>query len=92
MSAEQIKDVLTEALNPQSIEVLDNSQAHVGHSGNQSGGGHYHVTIVANEFEGKSLVKRHQLIYQALGEMMKNQIHALGIDALTPSELSKGNL
>ena len=92
MSAEQIKTVLSEALKPQAVEVIDNSQAHAGHAGNQSGGGHYHVTIVASEFEGKSLVKRHQLIYQALGEMMKNQIHALGIDALTPSEYSKGNL
>ena len=92
MSAEQIKTVLSEALNPQAVEVIDNSQAHAGHAGNQSGGGHYHVTIVASEFEGKTLVKRHQLIYQALGEMMKDQIHALGIDALTPSEYSKGNI
>jgi BolA protein len=50
------------------------------------------VTIVANLFDGKSLVQRHQLIYAALGEMMKDQIHALGINALTPSEHNTGTI
>ncbi len=91
MIADQIKDKLTEALNPEHIEVIDNSMAHAGHAGNASGGGHYHVIIIAKTFENQSLVKRHQRIYRTLGDMMKNQIHALGIDALTPSEKSKGN-
>jgi BolA protein len=45
---------------------------------------------VAEIFEGRSLVQRHQLIYNALGDMMKQQIHALGINALSPSEETKG--
>jgi len=89
MITEQIKKLLNEALKPEQIEIIDNSAAHAGHSGAQSGGGHYHVTIVADAFEGKSLVQRHQLIYKALGDMMKQQIHALGINALTPTEYTK---
>ena len=89
MITEQIKKLLNEALKPEQIEIIDNSAAHAGHSRAQSGGGHYHVTIVADAFEGKSLVQRHQLIYKALGDMMKQQIHALGINALTPTEYTK---
>ena len=89
MTTEQIKKLLNEALKPDRIEIIDNSAAHAGHSGAQSGGGHYHVTIVSDAFEGKSLVQRHQLIYQALGDMMKQQIHALSINALTPIEYTK---
>lgn len=85
MTAELIKQKLN-ALNPQSIELIDNSAAHAGHEGAKSGGGHYHITIVAEIFAGKSQVQRHQMIYQALGEMMRQQIHALGINALTPTE------
>lgn len=89
MTAALIQTKLTEAFHPNYLEVLDNTLAHAGHAGAQNGGGHFHVTIVCSAFEGMSLVRRHQLIYQALGEMMKQQIHALGIDALTPSENSK---
>ena len=89
MITEQIKKLLNEALKPEQIEIIDNSADHAGHAGAQSGGGHYHVTIVADAFEGKSLVQRHQLIYKALGDMMKQQIHALGINALTPTEYTK---
>ncbi len=89
MTSESIKQKLNSALNPEVLELLDNSAAHAGHAGAQSGGGHYHVTIVSEAFDGKSLVQRHQLIYKALGEMMKEEIHALGINALTPSEYSK---
>lgn len=91
MTADIIRQKLKEALKPDLIEIIDHSAAHAGHSGNQRGGGHYHVTIVADAFEGKTLVQRHQLIYKLLGDMMKDDIHALGINALTPSENSIGN-
>lgn len=87
MTAETIKQKLEEAFKPELIEIIDHSAAHAGHAGNQ-GGGHYQVTLVSAQFEGKSLVQRHQLVYQALGTMMKDEIHALGINALTPSENS----
>lgn len=89
MTTEVIRKLLNDALKPEQLEIIDNSAAHAGHVGAQSGGGHYFVTIVADAFEGKSLVQRHQLIYQALGDMMKQQIHALGINAKTPSEYTK---
>ncbi|CAA9888848.1 BolA protein [Candidatus Methylobacter favarea] len=92
MTSELIKQALTAAFKPALIEIIDNSAAHAGHAGSQSGGGHFHVTIVAQAFEGKSLVQRHQLVYKALGDMMKQQIHALGINALSPSEDTKGSL
>ncbi|HIF54172.1 MAG: BolA family protein [Methylococcales bacterium] len=85
MTAELIKQQLTAALKPESIELIDDSAAHAGHAGAKSGG-HYNVTIVAEIFEGKTLIQRHQLIYQALSNLMKKDIHALGINALTPSE------
>ena len=92
MITEQIKLRLTEALRPEKIDIIDNSAAHAGHAGTRNGGGHFHVVIVSSQFEGQSQVKRHQLIYQALGDLMKQQIHALGIDASTPTETNKGNL
>ncbi|MBM4207243.1 MAG: BolA family transcriptional regulator [Gammaproteobacteria bacterium] len=91
MTSETIKQRLTQALNPQTLEIIDHSAAHAGHAGARNGGGHYHVTIVADAFTGKTLVQRHQLIYQALGDMMKQEIHALGINALSPSEETTGN-
>ncbi|AEF99679.1 BolA family protein [Methylomonas methanica] len=90
MTANTIKQKLQDALKPDLIEIIDHSAAHAGHAGNK-GGGHYNVTIVSEQFEGKSLVQRHQLIYQIMGDMMKDEIHALGINALTPTENSKGN-
>lgn len=90
MTAQIIRQTLEAALKPEVIEIIDHSAAHAGHAGNR-GGGHYNVTIVSSEFEGKSMVQRHQLIYQALGDMMKQEIHALGINALTPSENNTGN-
>jgi BolA protein len=92
MTSELIRKLLNDSFNPELLEVIDNSAAHAGHAGARSGGGHYHVTIIAEVFEGRSLVQRHQLIYNALGDMMKQQIHALGINALSPSEETKGRL
>ena len=78
---------MREAFAPLKIEVRDDSHRHAGHEGAKSGGGHFAVTIVSPHFQGKTLVQRHQMIYQALGEMMKREIHALSIQALTPDEL-----
>ena len=86
MTTDLIKSLLTESLTPERLEITDNSQAHAGHAGTQSGGGHYHVLIVSDAFSGKSLVQRHQLIYKALGDLMKHEIHALGIEAFTSTE------
>lgn len=83
----RIENCLRETFAPQKITVRDDSHLHAGHEGAKSGGGHYAVTIVSPQFQGKSAVQRHQMIYRALGDMMKMEIHALSIQALTPDEL-----
>jgi BolA family transcriptional regulator, general stress-responsive regulator len=82
-----IENRLREVLAPQKIEVRDDSHRHAGHEGAKSGGGHFAVTIVSQRFKGKNLVQRHQMIYQALNEMMKKEVHALSIQAIAPDEL-----
>jgi acid stress-induced BolA-like protein IbaG/YrbA len=51
-------------------------------------GQHFYATIVSPEFTGKRLVQRHQLVYAALGDRMKAEIHALSIKAFTPEEFA----
>lgn len=74
------------ALNPQHLEIVDESALHAGHAGAKSGGGHYQLTIISAAFAGQNAVGRHRLIYQALGDLMSKHIHALSITALTPEE------
>ncbi len=71
------------------IEVRDDSALHVGHEGARGGAGHFAVHIVSPDFEGLGRLKRHQMIYQALGDMMPAEIHALSIEALTQTELQQ---
>lgn len=72
-------------LEPSRIELVDQSAAHAGHKGS-SGGGHFFLTIVSNQFAGMNAVARHRAIYQALGDLMTGRIHALSISALAPDE------
>lgn len=84
---EKIQQILVSTLNPTHIELYDDSASHAGHAGvRESGGGHFYATIVASAFEGRTLVRRHQLVYEALGDLMRTDIHALSIKALTPTE------
>lgn len=82
----KIRARLEAALAPVHLDIVDDSAAHAGHAGALSGGGHFSALIVAEAFEGKSPVQRHQLVYRALGELMRADIHALSIKAYTPSE------
>ena len=83
---ERIRAMLERALEPMSVELFDDSHLHAGHAGARDGRGHFRVRIVASRFVGLRTVQRHQLVYQALGELMRTDIHALGIAALTPDE------
>jgi BolA protein len=83
---ERIRKALEAGLAPAHLDLVDESQAHAGHAGAKAGGGHFSAFIVSAEFEGKTLVQRHQLVYRALGELMSSDIHALSIKALAPSE------
>ena len=82
-----IEQRLRSALAVDSIEIVDESHLHVGHPGAASGGGHFQVTIVADNFDGLSTLARHRLIYDALGDAMQTEIHALSIKAFD----SEGN-
>ncbi len=79
---EKITRLLTEAFHPEMLEITDESHQHIGHAGAAAGGGHFKVHICAEKFKGLSAVKKHQLIYQALDEMIPDSIHALSISAL----------
>jgi acid stress-induced BolA-like protein IbaG/YrbA len=52
----------------------------------QGDGQHFYATIVSPAFEGHRLIKRHQLVYGALGDRMRAEIHALSMKTLTPAE------
>lgn len=75
------------ALNPVTLEIIDESHKHAGHAGARDGGGHYLLQIVTSQFTGKSTMARHRMIYSALEEMLKHEIHALNIQAKTPDEV-----
>lgn len=87
MSREERMHELLDGLQPMRIEIVDDSHLHAGHAGARDGGGHYRLTIVSPQFVGKSTVARHRMIYLALEDMMKRDIHALNITAVTPDEL-----
>jgi BolA protein len=82
-----IEQRLRAALTPTELQIIDDSAAHAGHAGARSGGGHFNVLIVSPVFDGKPLLQRHRLVYQAVDDLMKQEIHALSIKALTPEEL-----
>jgi BolA protein len=88
MTTQQLLEQKLQTLSPVSLTIQDDSALHVGHAGN-TGGAHFTITIVSDAFEGLSLLKRHRLVYAAVDELMHSAIHALSIDAKTPSELIK---
>ncbi|MDD3884824.1 MAG: BolA family transcriptional regulator [Gallionella sp.] len=75
-----------ESLEPIVTTLVDDSARHAGHAGARDGGSHFQLQIVSAQFSGKTTVARHRMIYSALGDMMKHDIHALNILALAPDE------
>ena len=84
---EVIVSRLREHLSAESVEIEDQSHLHAGHAGAAGGGGHYEVTIVASCFKGLNTLARHRLVYEAVGELMKKEIHARSIQAYSAEEL-----
>jgi len=85
-TAQEIEQCLA-ALEPESIELIDDSASHAGHAGARSGGGHYELTVVCARFAGRSRVERHRMVYEALATLMQRQIHALSLRTLAPDEI-----
>jgi BolA protein len=86
--AQAIEDALREKLGAQHVAVIDQSSLHDGHVGSQGGGGHFQVMVVSDRFRGLARIAAQRIVYEALGEMMTNDIHALSMRTLTPEEWS----
>ncbi len=76
VTPESIKSGIESGIACERIEVIGDGQ-------------HFQAVVVAHAFEGKSRVQRHQLVYRALGERMREEIHALSMQTLTPEEAKR---
>ena len=92
--ADTIRQKLTTAFAPATLEVVDESHRHAGHAGAARSDGvigetHFHVRIVSAAFDGVSRVERQRRVYAALADELKTTVHALSLAALTPAEAEK---
>lgn len=85
MTAEELAARLQAALVPEQLEVQDDSHRHAGHAGAREGR-HFSVRIRSARFAGLSRVARHRLVYDALGPLATQGIHALALDARAPGD------
>lgn len=85
-TADLIRERLA-ALEPETLTLEDESAQHKGHAGAAGGGGHFRLTLVSPKFSNLNTLARHRLVYDAMGELMQREIHALSITALSPEEL-----
>jgi BolA protein len=83
---ELIRAALEKSLQPELLNITDDSHQHAGHAGAATGRGHFSVKIISAAFSGKSPVQRHRLVYAALGKLMQTDIHALAIEARASGE------
>ncbi|MFT3742400.1 MAG: BolA family protein [Gammaproteobacteria bacterium] len=77
---DKISACLKQHFSPTFLEVEDQGHLHIGHPGAQTGAGHFKVAIASPVFENKNRLACHRLIYEALGELMQSDIHALIIE------------
>lgn len=88
----RIREKLEKELNPVELEVEDVSYQHAGHAAVRGSAGadgetHFNLRVVSDAFQGKSLVKRHRMVYDLLQEELQSGLHALSIVAKTPAEV-----
>ncbi len=88
MRVENIRKKLEAELKPVRLDIEDDSHLHAGHAGAAKGGGHFRVFIVCEAFSGRTLIARHRMVYEALSEQMRHDIHAVSIVAKAPEEIS----
>ena len=81
-----IERLLMDAFSPTALLVKDQSHLHAGHAGAKEGKGHFDVRIVSDKFAGQSRINRHRMVYDALGDFMQSDVHALSITAETPND------
>ena len=85
MIENQIKELLEKNINISFISIKDLRSRHTNHK-TYSGGAHLKLLLVSDDFVGVSLVNRHRMIYAAISNMLKNEIHAISIKAKTIDE------
>jgi BolA protein len=84
---ERITEKLTAAFAPVRLDVIDESDHHIGHGGYRPGGEtHYRVYIVSEAFRGKSRLDRHRMVNAILTDEIEAGVHALAIEARAPEE------
>lgn len=87
---ERIRDKLAQALQPSTLEIVNDSARHAGHMGDDgSGESHFRVTVVSGLFTGKNRVERQRMVYDLLAEELRGGIHALSLKAITPDEYDR---
>ncbi|WOK98885.1 hypothetical protein Cni_G07597 [Canna indica] len=91
--ANRIRQKLQSTLEASVLEIDDVSHKHAGHAGVQPGAQetHFNIKIVSPKFDGQSLVKRHQMVYQLIDDELKSGLHAVSIVAKTPQESGSAN-
>ena len=89
MTAEaRMKNILTTALEPTRLDVINESELHAGHRGSPgTGESHFRLLVVSPKFTGKSRIDRHRMINELLGAELKAGVHALALSAYAPGEV-----
>jgi BolA family transcriptional regulator, general stress-responsive regulator len=87
MTASDIETCLREALAPSHLDVQDDSHLHAGHAGAREGR-HFTVHVTTSRFDGLTRVARHRLVYDSLGSLAAQGVHALAIVAKSPNDAS----
>ena len=80
-----LRERLESAFAPTRLDIIDDSHKHIGHAGARHGG-HFTVVVISDMFKDKSLLERHRMVYDAVGNLLQTGVHALSIKALTPQE------
>jgi len=84
-----LHEKLEKALKIDQLEIINNSKNHRGHAGNPGGGEtHFKITIISDDFKGKTRLERHRMIFSILEEELKNPVHALSLYLCDPSEIA----
>ena len=81
-----IEDALVHGLGATHVEIVDNSAVHADHIGAEDGGGHFATVVVSRAFRGLSRIAAQKLVYEALAELMTEDIHALSMRTFTPEQ------
>ncbi len=84
--AHRLRRRLEQRFAPSLLAIEDESHLHAGHAGAAGGQSHFRIRIVAEAFRGIAPVARHRLVYEAVGDLLKTDIHALAIEASPPPE------